>query len=71
MELLIIQFDDVSLHRSSAPADEHAGSLQRVECTTYSGPYYVAEYLHSNSSYDPCDRMRLADTCRADAAAKE
>jgi hypothetical protein len=82
MELVVIQFDGVSLEwdgrlarfsdgRDARPTLPDADSLQRLECATYSAPYYVAEYFHSDPSDDSCDRLRLADTDRADAAAKE
>ena len=31
----------------------------------------MAEYYHSDSAFDPGDRLHLADACRADAAPKK
>jgi hypothetical protein len=47
-----------------------ATTLQSADRAPYSRPY-VAEYCHSDYAFDPRDRLRLADTCRADAAAKK
>jgi hypothetical protein len=62
---------DSILCRVCRRRERFATTLQRVECATYSGPYYVAEYFHSDPPYDSCDRLCPADTGRADAAAKE
>jgi hypothetical protein len=47
-----------------------ATTLQPADSTPYSRPY-VAEYSHSDSAFDPRDRLCLADTRRADAATEK
>ena len=52
------------------PLVPFASALQPADRIPYSRPY-VAEYSHSDSAFDPRDRLCLADACRADAATEK